>query len=174
MAIDPKTIQWDAPPQPVGKPVTGAKDQPLQGGVILPGKPEKPEKPTETFRIATEAEKRAAGLDPARSYQISNTTGEFKDVGGQPTAKPAVVDPNRAFKINSTLDQLANLRKLAEKSLSVGEQAGRVRETPLIGALLGQNRADLEGALSQVEGSLIQDQTGSFGAVESARCCISR
>lgn len=156
--IDPNTVQWDAPPQPVGKPVTGAANEPLRGGVILPGKPEKPDKPTETFRLATDAEKKAAGLDPARAYQVNNITGEFKDVGGQPTAKPAVVDPNRAFKINSTLDQLANLRSLAEKSLSVGETAGRVRETPLIGALLGQNRADLEGALSQVEGSLIQDQ----------------
>ena len=157
--IDPNTVTWDAPPQPVGKPVTGAADKPLQGGVILPGKPEKPEKPTETFRMATEAEKRAAGLDPARSYQINNVTGEFKDVSGQAPAKAApAADPNRVFKINSTLDQLTNLRRLAEKSLSVGEQAGRVRETPLIGALLGQNRADLEGALSQVEGSLIQDQ----------------
>ena len=156
--IDPNSVQWDAPPQPVGKPVTGSATEPLKGGVILPGKPEKPEKPTETFRMATAEEKQAAGLDPNRSYQINNITGEFKDVGGQPTAKPAVVDPNRAFKINSTLDQLANLRKLAEKSLSVGETAGRVRETPLIGAMLGQNRADLEGALSQVEGSLIQDQ----------------
>jgi len=156
--IDPNTVTWDAPPQPVGKPVTGSANEPLRGGVILPGKPEKPEKPTETFRLATDAEKKAAGLDPARAYQVNNITGEFNDVGGQPTAKPAVVDPNRAFKINSTLDQLANLRRLAERSLSVGEQAGRVRETPLIGALLGQNRADLEGALSQVEGSLIQDQ----------------
>lgn len=156
--IDPNTVQWDAPPQPVGKPVTGAKDQPLQGGVILPGKPEKPEKPTETFRLATEAEKKAAGLDPNRAYQISNITGEFKDVGGQPTAKPAAVDPNRIMKINSALDALANIRQLAEKSLSVGETAGRVRETPLIGAVLGQNRADLEGALSLVEGNLIQDQ----------------
>ena len=157
--IDPNTVTWDAPPQPVGKPVTGSANEPLRGGVILPGKPEKPEKPTETFRMATAAEKTAAGLDPARSYQINNVTGEFKDVSGQAPAKPAMAaDPNRAFKINSTLDQLANLRRLAEKSLSVGEQAGRVRETPLIGALLGQNRADLEGALSQVEGSLIQDQ----------------
>ena len=113
--IDPNTVQWDAPPQPVGKPVTGAKDQPLQGGVILPGKPEKPEKPTETFRLATEAEKKAAGLDPNRAYQISNITGEFKDVGGQPTAKPAAVDPNRIMKINSALDALANIRQLAER-----------------------------------------------------------
>lgn len=139
----------NAPSVPVSsiQPVVAApKDQP------------KPDKPTETFRMATAEEKKAAGLDPNRSYQINNVTGEFKDVGGQPTAKPAVNDPNRVFKIQSTLDQLANLRQIAQRSLSVGETAGRVRETPVIGALLGQNRADLEGALSQVEGSLIQDQ----------------
>lgn len=127
-------------------------------GVEIGPKPDKPDKPTETFRMATVEEKKAAGLDPNRSYQINNVTGEFKDVGGQPTAKTAVNDPNRVFKIQSTLDQLANLRQIAQRSLSVGETAGRVRETPVIGALLGQNRADLEGALSQVEGSLIQDQ----------------
>lgn len=139
----------NAPSVPVSsiQPVVAApKDQP------------KPDKPTETFRMATAEEKKAAGLDPNRSYQINNVTGEFKDVGGQPTAKPAVNDPNRVMKIQSTLDQLANLRQIAQRSLSVGETAGRVRETPIIGALLGQNRADLEGALSQVEGSLIQDQ----------------
>lgn len=48
--IDPNTVQWDAPPQPVGKPVTGAKDQPLQGGVILPGKPEKPREAPQGYR----------------------------------------------------------------------------------------------------------------------------
>jgi hypothetical protein len=130
-------------------------------GVVIPAAPKeppKPEKPTETFRMATAEEKTAAGLDPSRSYQVNNVTGEFKDVGGQPTARVAAVDPNRIFKINSTLDQLKNLRQIARRSLSVGETAGRVRETPIIGALLGQNRADLQGALSQVEGNLIQDQ----------------
>ena len=120
---------------------------------------EKPaEKPTETFRPATKDEKASQGLDPNRAYQVNTVTGEIKDVGGQPTAKPAVVDPTRPMKINSALDALANIRRLAEKSLSVGEQAGRVRETPIIGAIFGQNRADLEGALSQIEGALIQDQ----------------
>ena len=136
----------------VDEPVSNA------GALVVGGEPPKPEKPTETFSIATPEQKAAAGLDPNRVYQVGSLTGEFKDVGGQATPKPAVVDPNRVFKINSTLDQLANLRKVAQRSLSVGETAGRVRETPVIGALLGQNRADLEGALSQVEGSLIQDQ----------------
>ena len=134
------------------------KVQQVDGGVYVPPAPEKPEKPTETFTIATPEQKAAAGLDPNRVYQVSSTTGEFKDVGGQPTAKLAAEDPNRAFKINSALDALKNVRKLAEQSLSVGEAAGRVRETPVIGAVLGQNRADLEGALSLVNSNLIQDQ----------------
>lgn len=68
--IDPNTVQWDAPPQPVGKPVTGAKDQPLQGGVILPGKPEKPEKPS-------------AGYEPD-----PNKPGSWRPIPGGPA------DPN--------------------------------------------------------------------------------
>jgi hypothetical protein len=131
---------------------------PVGQGVLIPNEPEKPEKPTETFTIATPEQKAAAGLDPNRVYQVNSVTGEFKDVGGQPTAKLAAEDPNRAFKINSALDALKNIRKLAEQSLSVGETAGRVRETPVIGAVLGQNRADLEGALSLVNSNLIQDQ----------------
>lgn len=129
------------------------------GVLVLPGKPEKLEKPTETFRPATQQEKIAAGADPNRAYLINEVTKELKDLPGQAPAKAAPAeDPNRVFKINSTLDQLAKLRELAKGTLSVGETAGRVRQTPIIGALLGQNRADLEGALSQVEGNLIQDQ----------------
>jgi hypothetical protein len=135
-----------------------SKAQQVDGGVYVPPAPEKPEKPTETFSIATPEQKAAAGLDPNRVYQVNSVTGEFKDVGGQPTPKLAAEDPNRAFKINSALDALKNIRKLAEQSLSVGETAGRVRETSVIGAVLGQNRADLEGALSLVNSNLIQDQ----------------
>lgn len=136
------------------KPTTA----PVSQGVIIPKEPEKPEKPTETFSIATPEQKAAAGLDPNRVYQVNSVTGEFKDVGGQPTPKLAAENPNRAFQINSALDALKNVRKLAEQSLSVGETAGRVRQTPVIGAVLGQNRADLEGALSLVSSNLIQDQ----------------
>jgi hypothetical protein len=75
-----------------------------------------------------------------------------------PAAKAPPANPNRAPQIQSALEALANIRKLAEEPLSVGEAAGRIRSTPLIGAIAGQNRANLEGALSQIEGNLIQDQ----------------
>lgn len=136
-------------------PVPVSSIQPI---VAAPRPVEKPEKPAETFSIATPGQKAAAGLDPNRVYQVNAVTGEFKDVGGQPTPKLAAENPNRVFQINSALDALKNVRKLAEQSLSVGETAGRVRQTPVIGALLGQNRADLEGALSLVSSNLIQDQ----------------
>ena len=136
-------------------PVPVSSIQPI---VAAPRPVEKPEKPTETFSIATPEQKAAAGLDPNRVYQVNAVTGEFKDVGGQPTPKLAAENPNRAFQINSALDALKNVRKLANQSLSVGETAGRVRQTPVIGAVLGQNRADLEGALSLVSSNLIQDQ----------------
>lgn len=169
MAIDPNTIQWDAPAQKVGKPVTGSATEPLQGGVILQGKPEKPEKPTETFRMATAAEKTAAGLDPARSYQINNVTGEFKDVGGQPTAKPEVaIDPNRAPQINTGLSAVQDLRNISNKFLSVGKQAGNVAETPILGSLLGQNRADLEGSIEILKGIIIQDQLARLAKINPA------
>lgn len=48
MPIDPQAIQWDAAPQTVGQPVTGAVDKPLRGGVIF----------TDTSKVA--AEQRAA------------------------------------------------------------------------------------------------------------------
>ena len=149
---------WWAKDRVVAKP---NQVQQVDGGVYVPPapeKPEKPEKPTETFSIATPEQKAAAGLDPNRVYQVNSVTGEFKDVGGQPTPKLAAENPNRVFQINSALDALKNVRKLAEQSLSVGETAGRVRQTPVIGAVLGQNRADLEGALSLVSSNLIQDQ----------------
>lgn len=140
-------------------PAAGAQPKtPAPAGVVVPAAPPKPEKPTETFRMATEAEKLAANLDPKRAYQISTTTGEFKDVGGQPTARTAAANPNRPFQINSALDAIENIKKLAEKSLTVGKTAGAVGDIPVIGSFLGQNRADLEGALNLVNSNLIQDQ----------------
>lgn len=69
-----------------------------------------------------------------------------------------VVDPNRPMQIKSALDALSNVRRLAQNFLSVGTQAERVSNYPVIGGFLGQNRADLEASLSLIEGNLIQDQ----------------
>lgn len=59
--------------------------QPKQSVSVGVEIPQAPEKPTETLSIATPEQKAAAGLDPNRVYQVSSTTGGFKEVGGQPT-----------------------------------------------------------------------------------------
>lgn len=159
---------WEGSPV-VAKP---NKAQQVDGGVYVPPapeKPEKPEKPTETFSIATKEQKIAAGLEPERVYQISSTTGEFKDVSGQPTAKPTMeTDANRIPQLSTGLSAVKDLRGLAENFLSLGKQAGNISETPVIGSLLGQNRADLEGSIDILKGIIIQDQLARLAKINPA------
>jgi hypothetical protein len=162
-----QTNPWELPVAG-GAPATGA---PAGGtvGVVIPKAPEKPEKPEETFRFATEAEKIAEGLDPNRAYQISATSGKFIDVAGQPTAKPVIEqDTNRIPQISTGLSAVKDLQSLSNRFLSVGRQAGNIAETPLLGSLLGQNRADLEGSLEILKGIIIQDQLARLAKINPA------
>jgi hypothetical protein len=141
----------------------------IQPIVAAPKEAEKPEKPTETFSIATPEQKAAAGLDPNRVYQISSVTGEFKDVGGQPTAKAvAEKDTNRLPQLYTGISAVRDLRKLSDKFLSLGKQAGGISETPVLGSLLGQNRADLEGSIEILKGIIIQDQLARLAKINPA------
>ena len=127
------------------------------------------EKPTETFTIATKEQKIAAGLEPERVYQISSTTGEFKDVSGQPTAKPSIeTDANRIPQLSTGLSAIKDLKGLADNFLSLGKQAGNIAETPIIGSLFGQNRADLEGSIDILKGIIIQDQLARLAKINPA------
>ena len=141
----------------------------LQPIVAAPKEPAKPEKPTETFSIATPEQKAEAGLDPNRVYQVSSVTGEFKDVGGQPTAKPvAEKDTNRLPQLYTGISAVRDLRNLSDKFLSLGKQAGGISETPILGSLLGQNRADLEGSIEILKGIIIQDQLARLAKINPA------
>lgn len=154
--MDPRgSAEGTAVPVSALKPIIG-----------IPEKPEKPEKPTETFRIATDEEKRNLGLNPNRSYQISNITGEVKDVPGQAAVKATTPpDPNRINNLVTALKGIQDLRRLSKNALSVGETAGRVRQVPLIGALVGQNRADLEAAIDLIQSGIISDKIAELAAV---------
>jgi len=145
---------WESAPVVAEKPEGQARPAVEFTRPQAPPAPPTPTRETERFVRMTAEEVEAAGLNPAQPYQ-RNQAGKIEPIGGRPLVAP---DANREPQIRSALDALANIRKLAEKPLSVGETAGRLRSTPVIGALAGQNRADLEGALSQIEGSLIQDQ----------------
>jgi hypothetical protein len=109
---------------------------------------------TSTWRNLTPEEVAAEGLNPAQRYQ-KNEAGKIEPITGA-TVQP--LSPNRVPQIQTALTGLTNIRALADKPLSVGRLAGGLGDAPIIGALVGQNRADLLGALSQIEGALIQDQ----------------
>ena len=160
MAMENPFDQFDAE---TANPVPVSSIQPIVST------PRPVEKPTETFTVATKEQKIAAGLEPERVYQISSTTGEFKDVSGQPTAKPTMeTDANRIPQLSTGLSAIKDLKGLAENFLSLGKQAGNISETPVIGSLLGQNRADLEGSIDILKGIIIQDQLARLAKINPA------
>lgn len=130
------------------------------------GAPKPPEKPTETFRDPTPEERAKFKLDPNRAFQVNAVTGEIKDVPGQPPAKATPpLSPQKIPGLVTALKGIQDLRRLSKNVLSVGEAAGRVRETPLIGALFGQNRADLETAIDLVQTGIINDKVAELAAL---------
>jgi len=74
------------------------------------------------------------------------------------------VDEKRRSQIKSLLDVIARTRGKADDFLAVGEQGRRAREWPLIGPMLGQNRADVEGLTASIEGDMIQQQIAILSA----------
>jgi hypothetical protein len=107
-----------------------------------------------TWRNMTPEEVAAVGLNPTQRYQ-QNEAGKIEPITGATVQQASL---NRVPQIQTALTGLSNIRALADKNFSVGRFAGSVSEAPVVGALFGQNRADLLGALSQIEGALIQDQ----------------
>ena len=144
-------------------------DAPVGEGVVIPNAPEKPEKPPQTFRDATTQEKINARVDPNMAYQINEATNQLVVVGGQTPTKPTpLADTNRVPQINTGLNAVKDLRSLADNFLSVGKQAGNISETPIIGSLFGQNRADLEGSIEILKGIIIQDQLARLAKINPA------
>jgi hypothetical protein len=129
----------------------------------------KTEKPTATFRDATTQEKIDARVDPNMAYQINEATNQLVVVGGQTAAKPTPApDTNRLPQIYTGLSAVNDLRKLSDKFLAVGKQAGNISETPVLGSLLGQNRANVEGSVEILKGIIIQDQLARLSKINPA------
>lgn len=117
------------------------------------------------------AEANAAKANAIRQQQIDielATKGLMFDENGKIVANPKgpitaksgamANDPQRQAHILSLLDVIGRARTQADDFLAVGEQGKNVRDWPLIGGLLGQNRADVEGLVKSIEGDLIQQQ----------------
>jgi hypothetical protein len=73
-------------------------------------------------------------------------------------SKTAINDPQRMAQIQSLLEVIKRAREQSDDFLAVGEQGKNLREWPLVGGFLGQNRADVEGLVKSIDGDLIQQQ----------------
>jgi hypothetical protein len=76
-------------------------------------------------------------------------------------------DPQRIAQIRSILEVIADARAKSDDFLAVGEQSKRVREWPVVGGVLGQNRATLEGMTDSVMGDIIQQQIARLSAMNN-------
>lgn len=110
-----------------------------------------------TFRTMTAEEAAAAGLREGGVYQV-NGLGEIKTINEAPTIRPQIANPDRVPQLESILGLIGQLRTESGDMLAVGRTSRGVSETPIIGALLGQNRANVEGYLQTIQGDLIQQQ----------------
>jgi hypothetical protein len=147
----------------VDEPVSNA------GALVVAGEPPKPEKPTATFRDATTQEKIDARVDPNMAYQINEATNQLVVVGGQAPSKPAIApDTNRLPQLYTGISAIRDLRDLSNKFLAVGKQSGNISETPILGSLLGQNRANVEGSVEILKGIIIQDQLARLAKINPA------
>lgn len=122
----------------------------------------------ERLRIAQEANDRAAESNAATIANMNKPPAGYRwgppDAQGNPTMQiipggpadkvaPAAA-PGRTEQIKSLLSSISRLRELAEKRLAVGNWSASFKDN----ALFNQNRKNVEGALEQIEGDMIQQQ----------------
>lgn len=119
---------------------------------------------TSSWRTLSPQEADAAGLPVGQVYQ-QNALGQVKAIGKQPPGSSGRPDPERLAQIDAALDNIKRLREMAGGVVGVGRVSGQVANIPIIGGLIGQNRADIEGALEMVEGDLIQQQIARLSAM---------
>lgn len=95
--------------------------------------------------------------------------GEAELIPGLPAPKGSAPPPDtqRGQQIASILKVIQAARAKANDFLAVGKMSGNIAETPLIGSLLGQNRATLEGMTDSIMGDIIQQQIARLSAANS-------
>ena len=90
---------------------------------------------------------------------------EVSKANAKASAKVVGADPDRPAQILTALENIRQLRDLAKQSLAVGRTSEWASGLPLVGPLLGQNRADVEGSLKMVQGDLIQQQIARLSQI---------
>jgi hypothetical protein len=79
--------------------------------------------------------------------------------------KKSQADKLRVAKIEGLLKVIRDAREKADDFLAVGKFSGNAAQYPIVGSLLGQNRATLEGLTDSIMGDLIQQQVAKMAEV---------
>lgn len=152
--------------------VVGPAQDGGQGGQVfsLPNPKAQFEAPQAAATLAkTQQDMAFAKAEADRKAREWNAT-HFPDGTPKPeAAKPASADPDRIPQIRSALENIKRIRELSQKSLAVGGYSGSAGKVPFIGPWLGQNRANIEGALQMVQGDLIQQQIARLSQMNGGK-----
>lgn len=152
--------------------VVGPAQDGGQGGQVfsLPNPKAQFEAPQAAATLAkTQQDMAFARAEADRKAREWNAT-HFPDGTPKPeAAKPASADPDRLPQIRSALENIKRIRELSQKSLAVGGYSSSAGKVPFIGPWLGQNRANIEGALQMVQGDLIQQQIARLSQMNGGK-----
>lgn len=162
-------IGQPAAPQPQPRADTGVVIAPLPN----PRKDEADRRAAAAQARADRAEQRAA---ETAQFNMQATERRLKVIEDEAARKAAEAEAkskeeifgrvgtreDRLNRAESLLGVLADVRRLAREPLTTGRVAGGVNATPIVGALLGQSRTDLEGSLASIEGDIVQQIAGEM------------
>lgn len=169
---------------------SSAPSRPMFQEVKTPN-PQTPEQRAQTIAATNKTNKEAANivkphvltaeevaanptLDPGKAWGM-DASGNVKVVGDVP--QPFKVgDPEAINHAWSVIDSITGARGLSGKPLATGTLSATVSAIPVVGGLVGQNRANLQTKLGQISGDLRQlgirtlyEQTGKRGVGAIAR-----
>jgi hypothetical protein len=111
-------------------------------------------------RLGMEAERlRLAQEEAARKAQVEGS----KATEAQQREQEVLANRRERFARTQTIQGvIGDLRRLAQESLSVGRLAGGITSVPGVGAVVGQNRANLEQQLDTLRGDILQQILGEM------------
>lgn len=105
----------------------------------------------------------------ARRLELAERSDARAEAKMQQDLEGPKANTQRPAQIKTLLSSIGRLREKADDFLAVGGYSKNSTEWPLIGGWLGQNRKDIEGALEQVEGDLIQQQIAVLSAMNGGK-----
>jgi hypothetical protein len=111
----------------------------------------------ESYRPITPEERQSFGVDPHKPFVVNIKTGkpELISQGKEDESSTPASDPDRVFQNDQLLKGIAHIRGLAQQPMALGglPSTGIFQHIPLI----GQNAADMAGALDQIKGDILRD-----------------